>query len=65
MESGVWKELEIEFNGKPVKGSYCVSGKLVTVRTIGGRNSTQLGDMPPEAIAKVLLRELARGGKAD
>jgi hypothetical protein len=59
----VWKEVEITFNAETVRGSYCVSGKVLTVTATAGSKSTQLGEMPAQVLAKTLLRELAAEGK--
>jgi hypothetical protein len=39
-------------------------GKLVEVRTFNGHKATQLGGSRPESIARLLLHELAKEGKA-
>src|SRR5262249_24083978 len=41
-------------------GSWCIDGGMVRVRTPDGTKSAQIGGMPPEYLAKVLMRELER-----
>jgi hypothetical protein len=54
----VWCEDE---NGNQLSGSYTVIGSVITVTAANGRRlRTQLGSTPAEAMAKSLLRELAR-----
>jgi hypothetical protein len=61
----VWRELTTEFLGRVVKGSYGMSREgLVTVRTLRGSKTTQLGGSPAIFVARRLLRELAAEGKA-
>ena len=52
MSSLDWKEIEIRYRGKPVKGRYNVSDNLVTVAAWNGTKTAQL-------VAQMLLRELA------
>ena len=59
MNSGQWKEIEIDYRGKRVKGRYVVSDKLVTVAAWNGMKTAQLGILPAERLAHMLLRELA------
>jgi hypothetical protein len=48
-------------DGKEVSGTYTVIGGVITVTAENGRQlRTQLGGTPAEALAKILLRELAR-----
>jgi hypothetical protein len=48
-------------DGKEISGTYTVIGGVITVTAESGRQlRTQLGGTPPEAVAKILLRELAR-----
>ena len=53
-----------EIDGKTHQGNYWVAGKILVVSTAKGGKSTQLGDMSAEALAKRLLQELAKAGKA-
>lgn len=53
-------EIEIDYNGKKVKGSYCTNKGIVTVNTLFGSKSTQIGHSTSELLAKIILRELAQ-----
>ncbi len=47
-------------DGKELAGTYTVIGGVITVTAESGRQlRTQLGSAPAEAVAKILLRELA------
>ena|ERR1700716_2162957 len=59
-----WKTLEIEINGRTVTGSYACEGPILNVRTGNGQKATQLGGSTPESLARIMLRELAKEGKA-
>jgi|RhiMetdeSRZDD1v2_1073273.scaffolds.fasta_scaffold112327_7 hypothetical protein len=58
MNSENWKEIELNYCGARVKGSYKVSEKLVTVVYGSGIKTAQLGILPAEMLAHMLLREL-------
>jgi hypothetical protein len=58
MSSQDWNNIEIRSRGKFVKGRYSVSDNVVTVAAWNGTKSAQLGVLPPERLAKMLLREL-------
>ena len=61
MAEGIWNDLMIEFDGKIVEGSYCVSDWMITVRMKdGGTKSARLTDLKTETLAKSLLRKLAQ-----
>ena len=60
----VWKEVTTEYNGRTIKGSFKFIDGQVNVRTPQGSKTTQTAGQIPERIAKELLRELAREGKA-
>ncbi|MBI5898672.1 MAG: hypothetical protein HZB40_05560 [Rhodocyclales bacterium] len=53
-----------ETDGKTHKGTYWVAGKILTVSTGLGGKSKQVGTIGPEALAKQLLLELVKAGKA-
>jgi hypothetical protein len=53
-----------ESDGKTHKGTYWVAGKILTVATGGGGKSKQVGTMEPQELAKQLLLELVKAGKA-
>lgn len=53
-----------EIDGKTYRGNYWIAGKILTVSTgLGGKNR-QVGSTPAETLAKRLLQELAKEGKA-
>jgi hypothetical protein len=60
----VWTEITTEYNGRTIKGSFKYLDGAVSVRTPYGSKTTQLGGQTPEQLAKTLLRELAREGRA-
>jgi hypothetical protein len=60
----VWREITTEYNGRTVKGSFKFIDGIVDVRTQHGSKTTQSGGHIPEQVAKNLLRELAREGRA-
>jgi hypothetical protein len=62
MNSLDWKQIEIKYRGKPVKGRYNVSNNVVTVAAWSGIKTVQLGILPAERLAQMLLRELAAEG---
>jgi hypothetical protein len=43
-----------------VLGMYKVRGGMITVTTRYGRKSAELGDLPPDHVARLMVRELAR-----
>ena len=60
----VWREITTEYNGRAIKGSFKFVHGRVDVRTLYGSKTAQSGGQVPERIAKDLLRELAREGRA-
>jgi len=50
-----WREITVEFNGRPVSGSYAVENQIVVVRTPHGVKSGQAGTTNPVWIAFRLL----------
>ena len=60
----VWSAITTEYNGRTIKGSFKFIDGMVNVRTLHGSKTTQSGGHTPEQMAKNLLRELAREGKA-
>ena len=63
MSSLDWKEIEITSRGKRVKGRYIVTDdNLVTVAAWNGTKTAQLGVLPAERLAHMLLRELVAEG---
>jgi len=55
----------MEYEGKTYNASYSLQGGMVTVQTAGGQKSTQLGGLRLKVLAKMLLGQLIRTGKAD
>ena len=56
-----WNKVEIEKGGKTYAGMYRVEGGIITVTYDGdggGAKSTQVGNTPPQSLARVLLAEL-------
>jgi hypothetical protein len=53
-----------EVEGRIYKGTSWVAGKILTVATGMAGKSKQIGSMPNETLAKHLLEELAKDGKA-
>ncbi len=53
------------YKGKTYNASYHVQGDMLTVETARGQESTQLGGLRLKELAKMLLEQLIRTGKAD
>ncbi len=53
-----------EIDGETHKGTYWVAGMILTVSTGGGGKSKQVGTTETEALAKQLLLDLVKAGKA-
>jgi len=62
----VWREIRTEYKGKVITGSFKFLDGKVNVRTLHGTMTAQLanGGQTPEQLAKRILCELAREGKA-
>jgi hypothetical protein len=58
MNSENWKDIELNYCGTRVKGSYKVSDRLVTVVYGRETKTARLGILPAEMLAHMLLREL-------
>ena len=56
-------EITMTRNDKTYSAFYRVEGGVVTVTTISGRKSTQVGGSTAEFVARMLLRELIDEGK--
>jgi hypothetical protein len=54
----------IDLDGKIYQGSYSVERGMITVWAAGGSKTTQVGNIPVETLAKILLSELVHQGKA-
>ena len=58
-------EITIEHKGRRVPGWWWVEEEgMVEVWSRRGRKVTQIGGSPPQALARLMLRELAKEGKA-
>jgi hypothetical protein len=64
MPSVSWKEITIEYNSEFIHGDYKIVDKTAIVKTVGGMKEAPLSGLVPLYLAKMLLRELAREGKA-
>jgi hypothetical protein len=53
-----------EFDGKTYTGTYWIAGKILTVATGAGGTSKQVGTIEPEVLARRLLLDLVKAGKA-
>jgi hypothetical protein len=53
-----WKPVEIKVHGRKVRGTYYVENGIVTVTSLYGEKSKQVGNSSPESIARLLLRNL-------
>lgn len=59
------RTITIEREGKTYTGEFRVEKGMVAVTTeAGGYTSTQLGASPADSVARLLLSELVREGKA-
>jgi hypothetical protein len=54
--------VEMEIDGQSYRGKYAVDGLLLRVKHGLVEKTTSLGSMPPEVLAKRLLREIVKGG---
>ena len=62
LESG---NFSMVYEGKTYNASYHVHEGLITVQTARGEESTQLGGLRLKVLAKMLLEQLIRTGRAD
>jgi len=53
------RDLVIEWGGRSYSGRYSVESGVVTVSSVDGTKSTQVGSSGAERIARMLLAELA------
>jgi hypothetical protein len=58
MNSEGWKEIELNYRGKRVSGSYKLSGRVMTVVSGSETKTAQLGMLPADMLAHMLLRVL-------
>jgi hypothetical protein len=64
MTSADWTQITAEFDGTVFEGYYRKAGDTVTVRTPLGSKAAQTRGLTPTYLAKMILRELAREGRA-
>ena len=57
------KSVTIIIDGVKHEGSYFLQDLTVHIRSPLGAKATQVGSLPPEAVAKLLLSELVREAK--
>ena len=57
------QSISIVVNGKTYNGSYGISGKLLTVSYGGDSKKTQVGNLPPETLARMMLGELVASSR--
>ena len=55
-----WKDISVDVGGRRLSDHNMVEKGMITVTYNGQQKTTQVGGMPPEALARQLLRELAR-----
>ncbi len=55
----------VAHQGKTYMATWHVEKGVITVSTASGRKSTQLGDSPPESLARMMLREAINAGELD
>ena len=60
------QEVTVNYDGRQIRATFELRGGSITVRAAQGSKTTQLGGSisNPESLARMLLRELARDGKA-
>lgn len=63
-DSGSASAIAVELAGRTYTGHYTTANGMVTVSTRLARRSTHLGGMVAEALARSVLYELVREGKA-
>jgi hypothetical protein len=54
----------VEVDGSPINGGFNVWGGIITVVTIHGVRKAVVGALPPDRLARIMVRELARDAKA-
>jgi hypothetical protein len=58
-----WKPVSIEFDGSSLNGSYGKLDGMLTVKWAQRTKTMKAGRLPPKALARTLLRELAEEEK--
>jgi hypothetical protein len=56
------REVSVTIGDEIHHGTYFVQGSMVHVQSSFGAKATQVGNSPPQMIAKMLLSELVRAG---
>ena len=51
----VRRPVYVTVNGRPYRGTYVVVGSTITVSALGQSEATQIGRMPVEDLAKLIL----------
>ena len=54
----------VEHEGKPYTASWRVENDMMIVSTADCTKSTQLGDLPPESLARLMLSEIIDAGES-
>jgi hypothetical protein len=50
--------ISIERGGRPFVGEYTLDNNMITIRWRGHTMTTQLGGLPPELMARILLQQM-------
>jgi hypothetical protein len=50
------RSVSVTVNGRPYRGTYVVAGSTITVSALGQSETTQIGRMPVEGLARLILR---------
>ena len=53
------RPVSITVNGRPYRGTYIVVGSTITVSALGQSETTEVGRMPVEDLARLILAGLA------
>lgn len=56
-------DVSVDFDGRKYSGRYIVKNSIITVFNTDGETSTQLGSIPAENLAKIILSEIANKSK--
>jgi hypothetical protein len=49
------REVSVTVDGRPYRGTYVVVGSTITVSALGQSETTQIGRMPVEDLARLIL----------
>lgn len=58
---GYERNVDVQHQGRTHYGRFVVEGKIIRVSYEGQQKSAQLGDSPPDFLAKIMLLKLAAG----